>query len=39
MPEGTVKWFNETKEFGFLPIEDGFDMYVHGHNDLRRLMY
>lgn len=27
--KGTVKWFNETKGFGFLQSEDGSDVFVH----------
>ena len=29
MPIGTVKWFNESKGFGFLEQEDGADVFVH----------
>ena len=29
MPEGTVKWFNDTKGFGFLQSDDGQDVFVH----------
>ena len=29
MPEGTVKWFNETKGFGFVQSDDGQDAFVH----------
>lgn len=29
MPEGTVKWFNGKKGFGFIENESGPDIYVH----------
>lgn len=29
MAKGTVKWFNESKGFGFLTSEDGTDVFVH----------
>ena len=29
MPEGTVKWFNDSKGFGFIQSNDGVDVFVH----------
>ncbi|MBI5074600.1 MAG: cold-shock protein [Nitrospirae bacterium] len=29
MAEGTVKWFNESKGFGFITGEDGSELFVH----------
>lgn len=29
MSEGTVKWFNASKGFGFIQNEDGGDVFVH----------
>ena len=29
MPNGTVKWFNDRKGFGFIEREDGSDVFVH----------
>ena len=29
MPNGTVKWFNESKGFGFISSEEGEDVFVH----------
>lgn len=27
--KGTVKWFNDSKGFGFITAEDGNDVFVH----------
>ena len=29
MAQGTVKWFNEAKGFGFITQEDGTDVFAH----------
>ena len=32
MSEGTVKWFNSRKGYGFIASEDGRDVFVHYAN-------
>ncbi|MBE3636964.1 cold-shock protein [Mangrovicoccus algicola] len=50
MPKGTVKWFNQTKGYGFIaPDEGGKDVFVHisaversgltGLNDNQKVEY
>lgn len=29
MPNGTVKWFNDSKGYGFIEQESGPDVFVH----------
>lgn len=30
MQVGTVKWFNELKNYGFIESDNGEDLFVHG---------
>ena len=34
MAQGTVKWFNEKKGFGFITADNGNDVFVH-HTSIR----
>ena len=34
MATGKVKWFNDSKGFGFIEADDGTDVFVH-HGDIQ----
>ena len=38
MTNGIVKWFNDSKGFGFITADDGQDLFVH-HTDIQMEGY
>jgi CspA family cold shock protein len=37
MVEGTVKWFNDAKGFGFIEQDNGSDVFVHQAESVTQL--
>ena len=35
MSQGTVKWFNDSKGFGFITVDSGEDIFVH-HTSIKQ---
>ncbi|MBN1347543.1 MAG: cold-shock protein [Phycisphaerae bacterium] len=38
MATGRVKWFNDSKGFGFIEVDDGTDAFVH-HSEIQGTGY
>jgi CspA family cold shock protein len=38
MAQGTVKWFNDSKGFGFIASDEGQDVFVH-HTEIQAEGY
>ncbi len=38
MAKGTVKWFSNSKGYGFITADDGMDLFVH-HSDIESEGY
>ena len=37
MPQGTIKWYNPTKDYGFIEQEPGTeDIFIHGSDLLEK---
>ena len=37
MPEGTVKWYDRKKGYGFIALDDSTDVFVHYTNFVEEL--